>query len=370
MEDDSILALMRELDDHAKNPPGNDIALASFYQALKEMFVAKKPMVKLIGRVRKNRPNITNKHLINLLFRAYQYLKFEMKDLSYRHFNQSNQWHDELSLVLSDKRSRIIYENILVKKSTTTTIYQRYIGPYVAILQKFGNSPITIADFGCGGNYGLRGIELKEPFKPIQDMTPGNLVSSLLTKEINFIRGLAIDKENPDGKRTRKWRMACSFYPVELDNLEEISLFEERIKKSSKVRFLGANLLLMTKIPSKKFDAVILSMILYELSGDEQIILLEKVKEFLKPGGIIIVQDFAEKDKKNKQLLNYNISWFGSEFGFRTFIICESSNWTFWEILKWNNGRCNMVRPGKDFNKLFSAYKSKAPKPAFAHSTS
>lgn len=345
--------LLAELEDHIENPPGGDNSLSLFYSAVYKLYMTQNPLALLIHRVKKKRTTLTDKHLTNLLFRAYQYIKFESGDISYRNFKTKREWTNEISGIVKDSNKRRVFERILVKKSTQTTIYQRYVGPYVIMAKLLFQKPIKVADIGCGGNYGLRGMELFEPFRDITDLTPERQVTELLSKRVEFKKGLAIDKENPDIQRVRKWRMACSFYPIELELLNEVSLFEERIKKSIKVKFLKANLLTMEKMPKAKFDVIIMSMILYELTQDEQIILIDKMKKSLKSGGIIIVQDFAAKDKLDPSLLDYNVSWFGSDFGFRTFVLSSNFKWCFKEILKWNNGRCSVVKAGEDYKLIF-----------------
>lgn len=368
--DDTLIA---ELKDHIKNPPGGDLSLTLFYSAMHDLYLKNKNVTSLIHRIKKKRKNLTDKHLTNLLFRAYQYLKFETGDLTYKSFLTTKEWILDICLVISDSKSRRIFERILVKKSTQTTIYQRYIGPHAIIVRLFGAEAVNVADFGCGGNFGLRGIEIFESFKPIVDLTPNAVIKNLFSQKINLHEGLAVDKENPDNHYVKKWRMACSFYPIELDTLEEVNLFETRIRKSIKVKFLKANLLTLNEIPGNKFDVIILSMILYELTTQAQAVLINKAKQFLKDDGVIIVQDFAEKSKDYPKLLSYNVSWFGRDFGFRTFITSKKMDWKFKEILKWNNGRCSIVKPGVDFKLLFKDpknYNAKASRPAFAHSTS
>jgi len=95
---------------------------------------------------------------------------------------------------------------------------------------------------------------------------------------------------------------------------------------------------------------------LYQLNQNEQQIVVEKAKLLLKqPEGILLVQDFARKNPKKPQSLDFSNSWFGDGFGYRTFLATCSNDWQFLEALQWNNGRCAVVRSGEDFDAIFTA---------------
>ncbi|MBI2040226.1 hypothetical protein HYT18_04070 [Candidatus Microgenomates bacterium] len=362
--------LLSELVDQSHNPPGGDPVLGAFYASLVEMVVSGEPIADILMRVKKRRSDITYKHLVNLIYRAFQAIKFRDQDLSYRSLLDIGGWHKELKSLCSNIETKKYFEKLLRTKSTTTTIYQRYTGPYAIVAHFWDSTPVFIADLGCGGNYGLRGIEVGIPFHSVEDQTPGKSVSSLLSKRINLQQCLAVDKENPDHPKVREWRMACSFYPQELNLMDAAFEFESRIRKSTKVKFRKIDLLSSARLPRASFNAVILSMILYQLNLLQQQILIERAKRLLKQGGIIIVQDYAAKNLADPRHLDFNESWFGKNFSFRTFILGKRTGWIFWEVFHWNNGRCQIVRPGEDFARIFKKHQVSSAKAAFAHSTS
>lgn len=350
--------LLNELLDAAHNPPGGDPTLGAFYTAVVELVEDNKPIAKILMEVKRKRPEITYKHLTNLLFRVYQAIKFREKDLSYRNLTNIYKWREELTRICSNTKPAKQLKKLLNTKSTTTTIYQRYIGPFALVHHVCNSKAVTVADLGCGGNYGLRGMELAEPFKPVKDLTPKKRFTQMLQQKINFKKGLAIDKENPDEKAVKAWRLACSFYPQELGSLAAIEEFENRIKDSRKVDFLQADLLSLKKLPKKSYHAVILSSILYQLNLSDQLSILSQAKKLLAANGIIIVQDFAAKSLANPGHLDFNESWFGKNYSYRTFIAGEQTDWKFLEVFQWNNGRCQVVRAGEDFNRIFPKLQS------------
>ncbi len=344
--------LLNELLDLAHNPPGGDPVLGAFYTSIVDMVEKDHPIAKIFMDVKSQRPDITYKHLTYLIFRAYQAVKFKRHDLSYRNLKSVSKWEKELSTVYSNKSEYL--RSLLNTKSVTTTIYQRYIGPFALISFLWNKKEVSIADLGCGGNYGLRGLELREPFKPFKDLTAKQLITKFILQPINLSKGLAVDKENPDEEEVRAWRIACSFYPQELDNLEAIKKFENRIMRSKKVEFIKTDLLKLNQLPKKSFDIVILSTTLYQLNLSQQLTILTRAKQLLQPNGYIIVQDFAVKSLARPTHLDFSESWFRRKFSYRTFITGKATSWKFLEVLQWNNGRCEIVRAGKDFKKVFS----------------
>lgn len=343
-----------ELLDHSKNPPGNDPVLGAFYKALFNLFESSGDFRSLIEEVKKHRSKLTGKHLINLLFRAYQYIKFLEDDLTYVNFTHEDDWLREFRS-LSEKPEVIsLYKKLLMEKSTNTTIYQRYAGPYVVLSRFFRGKEISVMDVGCGGNYGLTGIHLKEPFREIADNTKNKMIGSLLSVPIHFNHAMAIDIDHPEDPEVRRWRLSCSFYPKELHELENVLAFEKRIGQKNSVKFLQTDFLKLNGKLEKKFDVIIFCVMLYQHDSQKQTELLENAKRYLNPGGIIIVQDFASKHKQKPDSLDFETSWFGGQNSYRTFICSEKTNWHFKEVLRWSNGRCIEVFEGEDFELLIN----------------
>lgn len=346
--------LLSELIDQAHNPPGQDPVLGAFYTAVLQTIDARQPFGELVIEAQRGRPDITDKHFVNLLFRTFQFQGFTREDTSYRKVEDVEWWCSKLNGITIVDKDREMFEKTLRLKSTTTTIYQRYAGPHAVLACLLNGNSVTITDLGCGGNYGLRGMELREPFKPVLDQTPGREVTKFLTQPINLLSGLAVDKEDPDDEEVREWRLACNFYPKELDGIKNLQDFEQRIRGSKRIRFKQGDLLGTDFDPKHQSSAIILSTMLYQLQRQDQVRLLGKTRDWLEKDGILIVQDFAEKDSNNPTHLDFSESWFGREFSYRTFVASEKTGWIFQEALQWDNGRCTSVRAGQDFEYIFS----------------
>ncbi len=341
-----ILSFDLEILDHAKNPPGKDAVLGSFYKAVYEKYTTDQSFKELIKSVKNKRRELNNKHLISLLFRAYQYLKFDAKDLSYKDHFELNYWLKELDSFFKNPNNWQSYKELLLTKTTTTTIYQRYLGPFSIIHHYFKSKPVSVLDIGCGGNYGLRGLSLGEPFKPILDFT-GNNFLKFNPEEIKLEKPVTIDIQDPDEQGVRKWRLACSFYPGELDKFKDVVEFENRIRKDKKVKFIKDNFFETDGLD--RFDVIVFCVMLYQYNENGHFKLIKKAKELLKPNGLLIIQDFASKSNGGNSKLDFTTSWFGEKFAHKTFLSAAFTNWDFWEILKWDNGRCNEVYAGEDF---------------------
>lgn len=334
--------------------------MANFYGAFADLLLSDKSInnfhSKIFGK-RKMQPA----HFSNLIYRSIQYIELFVE-------NNKNYPNHPLYLTREGWKERIVFlhsryssslRKMLLENETVTTIYQRYLGNKILLNIIFPNKELlSIADFGCGGNYGLPGLSLGIPFNKFVDNTPEFLATKFKKKKISLGDCLAVDKSDPI--EVSRWREACSFYPQELKghkSVLKLRKFEKRISKAKNVRFLKGDLLKLHvnhqggTLPYKYFDAVTLNTILYQMNAPERAKVLKSARHCLKEGGVIIVQDFAKKDK-NPQKLDFDVNWFGKPGMYGTFIASKSTQWKFEHVLRWGNGRCNSVTAGPDFNFL------------------
>lgn len=345
------------------NPPGKDKCMGAFYTALTDLVQSEDngTINSFLQHVVGQR-EFTPQHLTNLIFRVFQYIKlFKEKDYGYPlNHNGHNQWKIEIPDLL-EKHGKLMTE-LLLTKDTTTTIYQRYAGTQAVINGFFPDKKLKVADFGCGGNYGLPGLIKGIPFKVISDETPDQILSVLINHKPDISEGLAIDKIDPQDPHEKAWRLACSFYPQELSQLADLMVFEASIADIPNVKFMQADLLSLNvdhfnngayTLPAGYFDAVVMNTLCYQLNPQEQERVLEIAKRSIKKGsGLVVVQDFAIKDSIIPGRLQFLESWFAEKDPYRTYVCGESTNWRFKEFLRWSSGRCLEVRAGEDFKEL------------------
>jgi len=359
--DDRYGSVVAEFATLSLYPPKQDPYMSACYQAAFQLSQQDGAFGRLISQVLQER-DITPKHFSNLFYRGVQLVElFYRQNGGYPHaFITPEQWGDELKDILRSEDAAVL-QDVLLHKDTTTTIYQRYAGARSIMRAMFPQRSFAVADFGCGGNYGLRGMALPkpEPFKPFIDHTPGQVVQQLARKPLRISEGLAIDREDPQDVDVTMWRLACSFYPQELSQLPDVIALEERLTQAERIRFYKGDLLALPvgskEIPAQRFDAVIMSTFCYQLDIPAQEQVLRAAAQMLKPDGLVIVQDFAEKDRNNPHWLNFNVSWFNHAYSYRNFVTGTRTGWEMKEVLRWNNGRCEEVEPGEDFTLIGSS---------------
>jgi SAM-dependent methyltransferase len=359
----SLLALpkvLKEFSEQSKHPPGNDPYIKACYEAVIKMTSNGSTLKLFIKEVLEER-NFTPSHFVNLFFRAIQYTELnESKNPEYPYaFLTPESWELELEKLMKTKR-RVI-KKILLTRDTGTTKYQRYIGPKTLMLLLSGNKSIKVADFGCGGNYGLRGFSNLEPFEQIKDNTRSNIVEKHKENILHLQQGLGMDKVDPDDPEIASWRLSCSFYPKELHERNKVIAFEDRLKKTRNVAFLKFDL--REPLPehlrrNPDFDYVIISTFFYLLGPRSRKKVLQNALSILKPEGYIIIQDFAQKGRWNAKDLLFKHSWFTKPFLYRTFLYGSGTKYEYWEMFKWDSGRCKEVKSGKDLKKLIQLTKN------------
>lgn len=343
----SVANVFRE---QAEKPPGGDLSIASCYRAVGKLIVSDAEFATFLRSSYEKRPNMTPSHFVNLFFRGIQYIKmYGHEDFDYVSYVDASDWEPELKRLTTENREQL--REILLTKDTATTVYQRYAGPKALIAALSDGRDLKIADLGCGANYGLRGFELNEPFEHIENGSAVPL-NDWLERPLNLSEGLAVDKVNPEDAEVKHWVMACSFYPKEFANVENVKQMEERLKQSKKVRFLQEDLTSPSNLISGGyFDAVILSTMLYQHQPEDRLDILEEARRIVNPSGLIIVQDFARKDHSERSGLRFENAWFNN-FGYRTFLSTADNPGRFFEVFKWADGRCHQVKPGQDYPRV------------------
>lgn len=345
--------MVEELKRQSQSHP--DTCIREFYLATLEVLSQpNSPLSQLLEEVLSSRPEISAKHLANLLYRAVQYIFiFKQKRLNFNFASHKKpEWVAELDRLTPSSKSHELLKKLLIEKSTQTTIYQRYAGPKALLSILFGNRPITILDVGCGLNVGLPGLCLKEQFLSIEDKTPFHQFSNFLKAPLNISGGWACDTKDPI--QNKNWALACGFYPGELGNFSQFSRFVDRVWSNSPISFVQEDVLNLDlhHLGGHPVDAVIASTVLYQLAPKSRRTALRNTLSLLNEGGYLIINDFVTVDIKVK----WGASWFSQngKSNYRT-VILQKKKWGFSlprTFVSWNNGRCRTAYPGKDFDKI------------------
>src|SRR5258706_9136232 len=96
-----------------------------------------------------------------------------------------------------------------------------------------------------------------------------------------------------------------------------------------------------------------MSTFMYQLEH-YQAKIMETARKILKPDGVVVIQDFAQKNLDPSRL-DFQGSWFNTPYTYRTFVYGAVTDWKMMEALQWKNGRCTEVRAGQDFGKIFQS---------------
>jgi hypothetical protein len=362
--------VQKEFTKLAEKPMAGDAMMGAFYTAVGELTQTDPQFQSIIRNASRRRT--TPDHLANLLLRGVQYVEiFENSRTSYdEQFKDPEAWKELLvgeNGVVTNHAEKL--EDILKNKETTTTKYPRYAGVKAALNAVFPNQDVKVADFGCGANYGLQGLRGDVPFPPIEvDLQDdasergterARRITGMIDASVSLEEGLAVDKTDPSGEEERKWRLACSFYPGELsiDNLRDLHDLEEKLMDINHdgMTFLQGDLLTLETnhadgtLPEARFDAVVMSTILYQMSKDQQMQMIDTAKKSLNDRGVIILQDFATKDDNPTGLKIEGLT--PDPYSYRTFVMTkDGEEWN--EFLQWESGRCKRVRPGADFDRV------------------
>ena len=143
---------------HSHHPPGEDNYLRAFYSAASELLEDNNSrLYHLTTSVVKSRA-ITPLHFANLLFRTIQFVElFEVKNKLYPNtFSTKKIWLSQIEECIQNYHALI--RKLMLTRSTTTTIYQRYANLKFIISTVTITEQIVIADIEGGGKYSLRRI--------------------------------------------------------------------------------------------------------------------------------------------------------------------------------------------------------------------
>lgn len=340
----------------AINPPGGDLYIGAFYSAFYDLLNAGSPeAVYLITEVKEKR-QITPSFHTNLLFRAFQAVL--MADPNYPFGYQSkSEWTTHLKRTLdsSDVLDRIIKS--LIENDTTTTVYQRYLGEFAFAEHLAAGAEINIIDLGCGGNYGVPGMQIGESFQAIIDKTPGQFINGKLNRRLHVKEGWALDRQNPYKPESIMWRHSCGHYPSELANggLNKTLALEKRLAQAN-TTFKQEDLLdISGSVPRGYFDFAIINTMLYQLPPKEQALAIANARELLTSKGWLFIQDFAIPDPNDHSKLVFEGVEWGVKGNYRLFVTTKTFGSQIYEIIRWNNGRCTEAIEGIDFEKIINS---------------
>ncbi len=331
----------------AQKPPGGDKIIGACYKKLVNLISTDVQFSTYIDDLYRD-ANTPPSAFVNRFFRVLQYDELLSNPNYPKGLYHPKDWENKLRTIVEDEAQRKNFSDFFLSHETTTTKSQRYIGPQACMVEDFGSKPVAVADLGCGVNAWLPRLSAQRGFQSIIDNT--GKVESLLNEPINLIRGIAVDKENPNTEEAKRWNQACRNYPEELlqsSNVENGNGYHDI--KDSRINFIQGNILNLDQICKRNsLDVAVLSTVMYMYFPHDQERIIDAVKSRLKKNGKIYINDFVELNPKaaNNLGLNFLNDW-GQSYSYATVEFSEQTLWKPNVRYRFKTPRCSEVKLGE-----------------------
>lgn len=312
--------------------------------------------------LREAHPAISPKVAFNLLLRSFQDDGLH-HDQSYPiGYEHKEKWHDSFASISED----VIREGTLelnLRQHLLSNVSERYktIPLLINLMEdRFKEEP-SILDVGCSQMHGGKKLAYQAElgpkygnFKNIELLDTSSETSTIdkrLSKVTNFIMKqhvdygamTGIDIRNIDDPAIKRFAKSCSFYPDELRNEDKVTQFEALDNldpRHERVKFHVADISsdidarnFRNQSEAKRYDIIIFSTVLYQVSPAEQIAMKVNAMNMLTDNGIIIVQDAPDGD-------------FSKKYNYVTSVIdARQIEKGEQPLLRWATGRCLRAVP-------------------------
>jgi len=351
-------------------PPNGDPIIANFSSAMVQ--VMQNPDARAFegGLIQERPEKITPSYRANLALRAFIAWYIQMDPVNPEIPETVEDWLPDIEATVFHAGPRQDqYKEIMTTFNTESNVTAREIikvlVPY-AYRGRF-DGPVDILDVGCSLNLGNKRLKKLDRFPfdyieygttltPDKKKVPRLNVYPDLTSILNYAAKqptinniVGVDKSRPNDRRW--WPIAGSLYPSERKDALLAQRFNQlmNLGRVAGVNFVHGDFLDMNngKLPGKhgqkKFDIVSLITMEYQHSAEEeQQIILENALRFLKPNGLIVVQDFANINPQNPLKLDFPDSWFNEPFLYKAMIFDPlEPEKGFQLFIQWINGRCS-----------------------------
>lgn len=323
---DQLLFLSGDSEDGHPNAP--DRYMQAFYgRFYGVLFEDERPNTRALARqVLDRQPDMSSVNFANASMRVGQDFKLRNQCPAYpKNHDTAEAWDDFFDAIESDGNARWAYE-LRMTFNVQSNISGRGLPPRIIALADGYDSPIRILDVGCSrhrvmGKWAL--VESNPDFsydyvdvmrrpehdaaEPMRDLDK--------TIRLNQVRrmghlplklAMGIDRWELLESTMKTWAKSCSFYPSELlgdmGRVQEFDYLEKHWPIN--LRFHCDDFAYFQhdafekKFPNpedREYDMVLFSTILYQLGSQQIQQMLENARHYVKPDGLIVVQDFIEQ---------------------------------------------------------------------------
>lgn len=288
-----------------------------------------------------------------------------------------------------DKLAKLEFN--VMYRPVQSTVSSRGAGPKMIMRANKSRfrRPVNIASIGHSLGLAERKLILGEPFdqvrlwdliyaddKPLlrESQAAGLILNHETNRPLEIERCVAIDILPGDNDpAAREWAISC-FTPREQMNKD----FMNDVNRLASLRpdgyislagdFTAAqNVAPMIKeLGSRKADYVILSTVLYQLSQQDRVAMLQNALDILSDDGMIILQDFVQARRSayrdtpdsiesSLEQLYFPSDW--EKWTYRTLVLDPArTGMEFEEALIFNDGRCGQVRLNYNYRQKLLGY--------------
>ena len=378
------LALVRELFAYGEAPPDNDPVLAAFgFAAAQE--VADGVLGRILTETLDLRPDLSARDASNLLLRTWQKQFLRDRSLHYPNpnFEDAGYWQDMMNRMLRDGMIWGDIEIDLRFRTVQSNIPARYITHKLIMLsesERLDSQP-QLLDIGTSDMQGPIKLAINHPFAGIEltkqrrsrgrfgwavDSLSSQVINHMVAQNIDLGTSVATDvrsfrnTSNPDKATSTEaeWIRACTFRGMEFRNRQRTREFWELHKTNSpKLHFYQGAFsregmgTFAAESPVQQFDIVSLSTVMYQMSTEEQEEARVLAREYVKPDGLIIYQDFIHIDPDDRTNFKFYPRW--NAYTYRTLIEDPlDKSGELQEVFRSRDGRCRQIALGPDIGKL------------------
>lgn len=364
-EAERVVAFFGEVETQINNPPGNDPYISAFGEAIMhEFFEGDRRFSGAVGEVLVARKDVPAPYVFNLILKYVQGYLMEVDPKYPYGYDNVSKWVEAIRDYIHDESFQNFTEN-LKQLDINSNVPDRYKGTRLVLTffhEKLPEHP-RILDIGCSQNLGLKRLMLGPAatwsptvlhtnIETIQNMTDEERAENELwvrrtLRSFEHTPGpsVGIDIYNLNNPDVQKWARMCSFYPSELLDCSKLEEYDAMVRDLNfkNVDFFCGDITSLSKeqfeskVGDEKFDVIIFSTMLYELTPEQREAAILNAKKFAHDKSLIIYQDFCEV--RRGKLVFYE-SLHKEKYRYRTIVEDMRNPGTLKEFIRWENGRC------------------------------
>ncbi|MBW7960145.1 hypothetical protein H3C65_01470 [Patescibacteria group bacterium] len=226
---------------------------------------------------------------------------------------------------------------VLRERNVQSFILRRYFPAKILARMAFGDAPINALDVGCSLNLGLQAVSKDQGGEMFPGLNVQDIPQEAYSGRVNVSSGLGIDLHEPDVD----WITSCIWPDHESEKDLIRQTYEKLNGQNPNIIFRRISALELDKYPELKerFDLIIASGMLYQLTPEEEKIFLQQIGQVAKPKAWFLATDYP-KGVSYKQPFSYT-TWAQQ-------VIDTKFNEQL-EFIKADDPFTTVVKPGKDF---------------------